>query len=175
MIGKVVMDKATRKLVKTKMEELRELRQEVETSKKTVDTLQAEIVGLLEASNETEFYWKDSDGFEQTTSLRQSSRGKILGYKLKRLVPDDVWERITYEEIDKDALRLEQEAGNIDNSIIEQAKAICAECPVKLKCRTYILEIESKPNVAGRYGIWGGTTPEERKAIVARQKLASTV
>jgi hypothetical protein len=124
MIGKVVMDKATRKLVKTKMEELRELRQEVETSKKTVDTLQAEIVGLLEASNETEFYWKDSDGFEQTTSLRQSSRGKILGYKLKRLVPDDVWERITYEEIDKDALRLEQEAGNIDNSIIEQATTI---------------------------------------------------
>jgi hypothetical protein len=118
------MDKATRKLVKTKMEELRELRQEVETSKKTVDTLQAEIVGLLEASNETEFYWKDSDGFEQTTSLRQSSRGKILGYKLKRLVPDDVWERITYEEIDKDALRLEQEAGNIDNSIIEQATTI---------------------------------------------------
>jgi WhiB family redox-sensing transcriptional regulator len=60
-------------------------------------------------------------------------------------------------------------------SQVKEAKAICAECPVKLKCRTYILEIESKPNVAGRYGIWGGTTPEERKAIVARQKLASTV
>lgn len=38
------------------------------------------------------------------------------------------------------------------------AKAICAECPLKLDCLTYAIE-------SGQHGIWGGTTESERTAI----------
>jgi WhiB family redox-sensing transcriptional regulator len=38
------------------------------------------------------------------------------------------------------------------------AKAICAECPMKLDCATYAIE-------TGQHGIWGGTTESERLAI----------
>jgi len=42
--------------------------------------------------------------------------------------------------------------------VITQAKAICAECPVKLRCFDYALS-------AGMVGIWGGTTAEERSKL----------
>ncbi len=39
-----------------------------------------------------------------------------------------------------------------------EAKAICAECPYKLRCLEYALK-------NNEIGIWGGTTENERKAI----------
>lgn len=42
-----------------------------------------------------------------------------------------------------------------------EAKRICASCPVKSPCLEYALEVEGRERRA-RYGIWGGTTPEER-------------
>lgn len=42
------------------------------------------------------------------------------------------------------------------------AKALCAECPLKVECLQVALE-------AGEpYGIWGGLTPEERRALKRR-------
>lgn len=38
---------------------------------------------------------------------------------------------------------------------IEQAKAVCARCPVKIECQEQAME----------YGIWGGLTEEERKRL----------
>jgi hypothetical protein len=38
------------------------------------------------------------------------------------------------------------------------AKAICAECPLKIECFKYAVE-------TGQHGIWGGTTDNERLAI----------
>lgn len=56
------------------------------------------------------------------------------------------------------------------------AKRICRDCPVKMEC------LEKGMNEP--YGIWGGTTPEERKKLVrrlsqcglspSRENLAST-
>ena len=38
------------------------------------------------------------------------------------------------------------------------AKAVCAECPLKLPCALYALQ-------TGPQGIWGGTTESERMGI----------
>lgn len=40
----------------------------------------------------------------------------------------------------------------------DHAKQICAQCPVTTNCLTYAL------NEKVHYGIWGGTTPDERPA-----------
>jgi WhiB family redox-sensing transcriptional regulator len=44
---------------------------------------------------------------------------------------------------------------------IALAKKICRRCPVARECLTYALE-HREP-----YGIWGGTTPKERFAMLA--------
>ncbi len=41
-----------------------------------------------------------------------------------------------------------------------QAKAVCAECPVIEPCRDYIYEVRFR--YEDDYGIFGGTTPEDR-------------
>lgn len=42
---------------------------------------------------------------------------------------------------------------------IAQAKAICRNCPVQMKCLEFALATHQD------YGIWGGTTEEERREI----------
>jgi WhiB family redox-sensing transcriptional regulator len=48
-----------------------------------------------------------------------------------------------------------------------QAKAICDRCPVKAECLEYALDAREA------YGVWGGTTEDERRAILRRQRSAS--
>lgn len=43
-----------------------------------------------------------------------------------------------------------------------EAKAICAVCPVKRECLEYALTHDIG------HGVWGGTSPRERKRILAR-------
>lgn len=43
---------------------------------------------------------------------------------------------------------------------IAKAKAMCAECPAITKCLEYALDQEIE------FGIFGGTTPQERKAML---------
>lgn len=50
----------------------------------------------------------------------------------------------------------EQERGRARQHRDEQAKALCATCPVQLECLQHAL------TVAEPYGVWGGLTPEER-------------
>jgi len=47
-----------------------------------------------------------------------------------------------------------------------QAKAICARCPVRAECLEYALDTREA------YGIWGGATEDERRAML-RQRRAS--
>lgn len=47
-----------------------------------------------------------------------------------------------------------------------EAKAICAGCPVIEQCLEWALETNE------RYGVWGGTTAYERRAL-RRERLAS--
>jgi WhiB family redox-sensing transcriptional regulator len=42
--------------------------------------------------------------------------------------------------------------------LIQVAKQVCNDCPVRLRCFDYALS-------AGMVGIWGGTTTDERKAL----------
>jgi len=45
-------------------------------------------------------------------------------------------------------------------SKVAKAKAICNRCPVQSKCLTFAVQ----ENI--EFGIFGGTTPNERKALV---------
>ena len=45
-----------------------------------------------------------------------------------------------------------------DDGEAERAKQVCAGCPVLRECLEHALQHE-------RFGIWGGTTPDERDAI----------
>jgi WhiB family redox-sensing transcriptional regulator len=45
-------------------------------------------------------------------------------------------------------------------SKVEKAKAICNSCPVKSECLEFALRDEIE------FGIFGGATPQERKALV---------
>lgn len=45
----------------------------------------------------------------------------------------------------------------LKNAAIETARDICLECPVMDKCL--------KVGLYEEYGIWGGTTPEQRRKI----------
>lgn len=49
--------------------------------------------------------------------------------------------------------------GNEFTEQIDQAKAVCRECPVRDACLNAALE------EAERYGFWGGLTPDERRQL----------
>jgi WhiB family redox-sensing transcriptional regulator len=46
---------------------------------------------------------------------------------------------------------------------VERAKSICKSCPVLIQCRDYALR-SAEP-----FGVWGATTPRERKIWSTRQ------
>ncbi len=46
----------------------------------------------------------------------------------------------------------------------EQAKRVCARCPVLLECREHAL-LQPEP-----YGVWGGLTAAERRVVLARRR-----
>ena len=49
----------------------------------------------------------------------------------------------------------------------EEAKCICAECPVRVNCLEYALSTREKD------GVWGGATDKERRRIIRhRRRLA---
>lgn len=55
----------------------------------------------------------------------------------------------------------------------EEARTICDTCTVKVDCLEYALAHmginaprADKPIDVGHFGMWGGTTPEERKRIL---------
>ncbi|OKL48208.1 WhiB family transcriptional regulator [Boudabousia liubingyangii] len=52
----------------------------------------------------------------------------------------------------------EGERGSTRRRRAENAKAICATCPVIKECREHALSVREP------YGVWGGMTEEERRA-----------
>ncbi|MFD8085698.1 WhiB family transcriptional regulator [Kitasatospora sp. NPDC059722] len=46
----------------------------------------------------------------------------------------------------------------------DQAKRVCARCPVLLECREHALA-QPEP-----YGVWGGLTAAERRVVLARRR-----
>ena len=49
----------------------------------------------------------------------------------------------------------------------QQAKAICAGCPVIQECRDHAIAVRE------HYGVWGGLTEEERGRLMGRSSLRS--
>jgi hypothetical protein len=54
----------------------------------------------------------------------------------------------------------------VNDSCIPVAIAICFQCPLVDKCLAYAL------NAKEREGIWGGTTPAERRQLMAQGKAS---
>jgi WhiB family transcriptional regulator, redox-sensing transcriptional regulator len=51
---------------------------------------------------------------------------------------------------------------------IRRAKSICGGCPVRLACLRFALETRELN------GVWGGTTPEERRSELRRRARGSS-
>lgn len=49
---------------------------------------------------------------------------------------------------------------------VAAAKTVCARCAVRANCLDWAL------NVGEAYGVWGGTTPEERRSLRRRARRA---
>jgi WhiB family transcriptional regulator, redox-sensing transcriptional regulator len=49
---------------------------------------------------------------------------------------------------------------------IERAKLVCAGCPVRIPCLRFAVEMKET------HGIWGGTTPDERRRELRRRSRA---
>ena len=62
----------------------------------------------------------------------------------------------------------DQERGPDKEQRIAKAKAICETCKVKTECLEFAIQINE------RYGIWGGTTEEERQSIKRRRQRNKT-
>ncbi len=52
----------------------------------------------------------------------------------------------------------------------DKAKSICMNCPVRDDCLDYALSGEQ-----GLYGMWGGTTPKQRRVIRRRRRLGEVI
>jgi WhiB family redox-sensing transcriptional regulator len=58
-------------------------------------------------------------------------------------------------------------AGELDNEAVEQAeeaKAVCATCPVRVPCLEFAIATNQP------YGIWGGANTSERRSIRRRRQ-----
>lgn len=53
------------------------------------------------------------------------------------------------------------------------AKRVCRRCDVRAECLADALEMEASPEHAGRHGIWGGLSPDERDALADPLERAS--
>jgi WhiB family redox-sensing transcriptional regulator len=49
---------------------------------------------------------------------------------------------------------------------VKAARDVCAQCDVRAKCLEFALSTRQM------YGIWGGTTPEERTRLLRRRRLS---
>lgn len=55
----------------------------------------------------------------------------------------------------------------------KRAKRVCGRCPVRLACRAYALNWHR--NVGDLYGVWGGMTRRERKAVIKSERAKQPV
>ncbi|MGA1362071.1 MAG: WhiB family transcriptional regulator [Ilumatobacteraceae bacterium] len=49
----------------------------------------------------------------------------------------------------------------------DEAKSICAECPVRIPCLEHALSLREKD------GVWGGTTEKERRRIIRQRRRSA--
>ncbi len=76
-------------------------------------------------------------------------------------------DRAACAEIGTEAFFPEHGANRI---AVGRARAVCAQCPVEAECLEYALDVEARPGVFGRHGIYGGKSPDERRTIALSRK-----
>ena len=54
-----------------------------------------------------------------------------------------------------------------DEALADEAKAICAVCPVKTVCLDHALSIREKD------GVWGGATEKERRRMLRQRRQSA--
>lgn len=50
---------------------------------------------------------------------------------------------------------------------VDQARAVCAQCPVQVQCLEYALEYRID------HGVWGGCSERERRRILRRRRVSA--
>ena len=68
----------------------------------------------------------------------------------------------------------EQERGVMRRMREQRAKAVCAECPVASLCLEAAMRVEGDITT-GRYGVYGGYTPDERVELARLRQQADDV
>ncbi|QPL04937.1 MULTISPECIES: WhiB family transcriptional regulator [Actinomyces] len=61
----------------------------------------------------------------------------------------------------------EGERGSSRRRRADGAKAVCATCPVLIRCREHALAAHEP------YGVWGGMTEEERRSVLSRRPYSA--
>jgi len=57
----------------------------------------------------------------------------------------------------------------------EYARRLCDGCTVKGECLELALRYENRPGRYRSFGVWGGTTPRERQAMIRSRRAAGAV
>ena len=71
--------------------------------------------------------------------------------------PADDWRELAACRDEDPELFFPVGSGRAANAQIKQAKAVCARCPVRARCL--------EAGMSEEYGVWGGLTEEERRAL----------
>lgn len=84
--------------------------------------------------------------------------GKV-GYTIENIAKREPWESKA-RCLDADPAVFYPEVGENPH----KAKAICDSCEVRRQCLELAMRMEGDSSTF-RYGVWGGTTPDEREKI----------
>lgn len=84
-------------------------------------------------------------------------------------IPQDWREQAACRHMDPAIFHPQGGTGRSAMVLVREAKAICANCPVEDDCLEYALRVET---IGSEAGVWGGTTPDERRRIT-RERHAS--
>jgi WhiB family redox-sensing transcriptional regulator len=82
------------------------------------------------------------------------------------IIPDQGWRRLAACRDADPELFFPVSASGPSLDQITQAKAICADCPVRRQCLVFAL------NTRQNHGIWGGMTDEERRPRTEETRTA---
>ncbi len=55
-----------------------------------------------------------------------------------------------------------------DRNTADEAKKVCASCPVATDCLAFALSREQGTATSGRFGIYGGVTASDRRRLTRR-------
>lgn len=82
---------------------------------------------------------------------------------MTRVVPPPAWrQHARCKGVDPEVFHPSEE----DDDAAE-AKAICAQCPVREACLEHALAVREK------HGVWGGLTERERRRLIRQRRRAS--